>query len=596
MSKKQSKKNSSGADDAQLHKVRHSLSHLLATAVLAHHPKAKLGIGPVIEHGFYYDFDFPESFSDKELARLEKDIKKLIAQHIPFKKKEVSYAQAKKLFADSPYKLELIEDLKKDKKKITVYESGDFIDLCSGPHIKNTKEINPDAFALTHIAGAYWRGDEHKAQLTRIYGLAFDTKNELDEYQALLKEAQKRDHRKLGKDLGLFVFSDVVGKGLPLWTAKGAIVRRELEQFIVEEELRRGYEHVYTPELAHLDLYRKSGHYPYYKDSMYPPMEVDGEEFMLRPMTCPHHFELYLSKPRSYKELPMRIAELAKLFRYEQSGELSGLLRVRSFCLADAHIICADDAQAKQEIAGALDLIEFVAKTFGLAMGKDYSYRLSLGNRKDTKKYYKAPTLWARAEKILREVLTERSAAFVEAKDEAAFYGPKIDVQMKNVLGKEETAFTVQYDFVMPKRFNLTYIDKNGKDAEAVVVHRSSVGAIERTIAFLIERWAGAFPVWMAPVQVALLPVSEKHLSYAKQIEKRLGEQHIRVSVPEPDQTLGKRIRETELQKIPYTLIVGDNEKKGATVSVRSYKKGDEGVADVDVFVERVVKERDKRK
>lgn len=583
-------------EEKQLFKARHSLSHLLATAVLARHPKAKLGIGPVIEHGFYYDFDFPESFSDKELARLEKDIRKLIAQHISFKKKEVSYAQAKKLFADNPYKLELIEELKKNKKKITVYESGDFTDLCSGPHIKNTKEINPDAFALTHIAGAYWRGDEHKAQLTRIYGLAFDTKKELDKYRALLEEAQKRDHRKLGKDLGLFVFSDVVGKGLPLWTAKGAIVRRELEQFIVEEELKRGYEHVYTPELAHLDLYRKSGHYPYYKDSMYPPMEVDGEEFMLRPMTCPHHFELYLSKPRSYRELPMRIAELAKLFRYEQSGELSGLLRVRSFCLADAHIICANDAQAKQEIAGALDLIEFVAHTFGLKMGDDYSYRLSLGNGKDTKKYYKAPALWSRAETILKEVLQERNAMFAEAKDEAAFYGPKIDIQMKNVLGKEDTAFTVQYDFVMPKRFNLTYVDKEGKEKEAVVVHRSSVGAIERTIAFLIERWAGAFPVWMAPVQVALLPVSEKHLTYAKKVEKELSSRNIRVDIPDPHQTLGKRIRETELQKIPYTLIVGDNEKKETTVSVRSYKKGDEGVVDVDIFVERIVKERDKRK
>jgi len=591
-------------DDLQMHKVRHSLSHLLAAAVLEKWPKTKLAIGPVIENGFYYDFDFASPVSDKDLLGLEKRMREFAKRNLSFTKKNITSAQAEKLFVHAPYKKELISELRIKKAPLSIYETSTnkgskketvFMDLCSGPHIKKTSEIALDAFKLTHLAGAYWRGDEKNKMLTRIYGVAFADKKELDVYLKMQEEAARRDHRVLGKELGLFVFSDVVGKGLPLWTAKGAIIRRELEKFIVEEEIKRGYEHVYTPELANLDLYRKSGHYPYYKDSMYPSMKIDGDEFMLRPMTCPHHFELYLSRPRSYRELPMRIAELAKLFRYEQSGELSGLLRVRSFCLADAHIICADEEQAKQEIAGALDLIDFISKTFGLKMGRDYSYRLSLGNSKDTKKYYKAPALWARAEKILREVLQERRATFVEAKDEAAFYGPKIDIQMKNVLGKEDTAFTVQYDFVMPKRFSLTYIDKEGKDREAVVVHRSSVGAIERTIAFLIERFAGAFPMWLAPVQVAVIPVSQKHGAYAKKVSLALSDYGVRVSLVDDGQTLGKRIRAIELQKVPYTIVVGDREKSAKTVSVRSYKKGPLGEIGVDAFVKKITDEIKKK-
>ena len=584
------------SDNKQLHKARHSLSHLLAMVVLEQHPNAKFGIGPVIENGFYYDFDFDEPFSEKELPRLEKRMRKLIKERVAFKKKNITYPQAKKLFAKNPYKLELIEELKEEKKVISVYESDWFVDLCSGPHVKHSNEINPEGFALTHLAGAYWRGDEHNTMLTRIYGVAFDTKQKLDEHLKLLKAARKRDHRKLGKELGLFTFSDVVGKGLPLWTKKGSIIRRELETFILEEETKRGYDHVYTPEIANLNLYRKSGHYPYYKESMYPPMKTGDEELMLRPMTCPHHFELYLSKPRSYRDLPMRIAELAKQFRYEQSGELTGLLRVRSFCLADAHIICADEKQAQQEIDGALDLIEFVSKTLGFVMGKDYWYRLSLGDRTNTKKYYKDDKAWNKAERVLKTVLKNRGSEFSTAKDEAAFYGPKIDIQMKNALGKEDTAFTVQYDFVMSKRFNLTYIDTNGKEKEAVVVHRSSIGSIERTIAFLIERYAGAFPVWLAPIQVAILPVSEKHTAYANTIFKTLEEEHIRVQLYSQDQTLGKRIRETELQKIPYTLVVGDKEKKAKTVAVRSYKKGDVGPQKLSAFVKRIVSERDTKK
>lgn len=391
-----------------------------------------------------------------------------------------------------------------------------------------------------------------------------------------------RDHKKLGKELDLFTFSDSVGKGLPLWTPKGSVIRRELERFIVDEEIRRGYLHVYTPDIAKLDLYKKSGHYPHYKDSMYAPIVIDNEEFMLRPMTCPHHFELYLDKPHSYRELPMRIAELAKLYRYEQSGELMGLQRVRSFCLADAHIICASEEQAVEEIAKALDLIEYVAGVFGLKQGTNFRYRLSLGDRANTEKYYKNDAAWEKAESLLRDLMKKRGGEFEEAKDEAAFYGPKIDVQMKNVNGKEDTAFTVQYDFCMPDRFDLTYMGADGTKKRAFVVHRSSIGAIERIVAFLIEHYAGAFPLWISPVQVKILPISEKHNEYAKQISEQLLAAGIRIEI-DTDDALGKRIRNTKLQKVPYFLVIGDEEVAAntATLESRTGKVGSFAVSEI---------------
>lgn len=569
--------------------IRHSLAHLLAMAVLEKFPKAKLGIGPVIENGFYYDFG-GISLSPDNLPKLENRIRELIKQDLKLKKEKITPIQAKKIFKSQPYKLELAKELQKEKKQITIYKSGNFTDLCAGPHIKSSKEINPDGFKLTKIAGAYWRGSEKNPMLTRIYGVAFDTKQELEAHLKMLEEAEKRDHRKIGKDLDLFVFSDIVGKGLPLWTEKGATIKRELERFIVDEEIKRGYKHVCTPDLAKTDLYRKSGHYPYYKDSMYAPMKIDEEELILRPMSCPHHFELYLSKPRSYKELPIRIAELAKLYRYEQSGELTGLIRLRGFCLADAHIICKDDEQAGEEIGGALDLIEYASSLFGFKMGENYWYRLSLGDRKDEKKYFKDDAAWNKAEDTLRKVLKDRDCKFIEAPNEAAFYGPKIDVQMKNVRGKDDTAFTVQYDFVMPKRFKLNYTDKDGKEKETIVVHRSSIGAIERTIAFLIEHLAGVFPLWLAPVQVAIIPVSEKFNEYGQRVLSGLKENNIRVEIRDENETLGKRIRNAELQKIPYILVVGEKERVAGTVAVRS-RKGDEGVSDLEKFIERIKKE-----
>jgi threonyl-tRNA synthetase len=406
--------------------------------------------------------------------------------------------------------------------------------------------------------------------------------------QEELEQLDPRDHRVLGRQLDLFTFSDDVGKGLPLWTARGAIIRRELERFVVDEEEKRGYKHVYTPDIGKIDLYRKSGHYPYYKDTMYAPIKIDDEEFMLRPMTCPHHFELYLSRPHSYRELPMRIAELAKLYRYELSGVLTGLIRVRSFCLADAHVICADKDQARSEIAKALELIEYMAGVFGMEQGKDYSYRLSLGDRKDKTKYFDDTQAWDESEQLLREVLKERKSKFVEAEAEAAFYGPKIDIQMTNIAGKEETAFTVQYDFVMPSRFKLRYTDENGKEVQPLVIHRSSVGAIERILAFLLERFGGALPVWLSPTQVQVLPVSEKSAAYASQVHQSLLESGIRSVLESGGESLGKRIREAESLKVPYIVVVGEKEVSAQTVSVRGHGQQDLGslsLADFKAFV-----------
>lgn len=400
-----------------------------------------------------------------------------------------------------------------------------------------------------------------------------------------------RDHRVLGRELDLFTFSDTVGKGLPLWTSRGTTFRRELERFVVDTELEWGYQHVMTPDIAKIDLYKKSGHYPYYKETMYAPIQVDDEEFMLRPMTCPHHFELYLSKPRSYRELPMRIAELAKLYRYELSGVLTGLIRVRSFCLADAHIICADEEQMKSEVKGALDLIDHVAKVLGLEMGKNYRYRLSLGDRSNTKKYCDDPAAWDKAEGSLREVLQERKCEFFEAADEAAFYGPKIDVQMTKINGVEDTAFTVQYDFVMPGRFNLKYTDKDGGEKLALVVHRSSIGAIERIAAFLLEHFNGALPVWLSPVQAAVLPVSEKTAEYAKEIGAAMKEAGIRYEIAEEAESLGKKIHNAEAMKIPYMVIVGEKEAASGQVSVRAHGQKDLGAMELPALIEKIKKE-----
>ena len=548
----------------KLDMMRHSTAHVMAEAVQSMFPDAKFGIGPTIEDGFYYDFDLPRALSPEDLPVIEAKMKEIIKANSAFVKSMVSKEEARKLFVNQPYKLELMEELPGDE--VTIYRQGNFTDMCRGPHIRYTAGIK--AFKLMTIAGAYWRGSEKRPMLQRIYGIAFNNQKELDAYLAAQEEIKKRDHRKIGKDLDLFVFSDLVGKGLPIFTEKGSIIRRTLERFVVDEEIKRGYKHIYTPELANVALYKKSGHYPYYKDTMYPVMKVDEEELILRPMTCPHHYQYYSARPRSYRELPFRIAELAKQFRYEKSGELTGLMRVRSFCLADSHIICQKE-QAVSEINKVLDLIEYVAGVLGYKVGTDFRYRLSLGDRTDTKKYYKDDDAWDYAENILREILKQRKANFFEAGNEAAFYGPKIDIQMKNFAGKEDTAFTVQYDFVGPKRFELTYIDSDGKEKEPIVIHRSSIGAIERTMAFLIEHYAGAFPVWLSPVQVMVVPVSDLHLEYAAKVEAELKAVDVRVQVDNRNERMNQKIREAQLQKIPYMLVVGDKEAADNAVAVR---------------------------
>lgn len=578
-------------NEIDLKTMRHSCEHVLHQAMAELYPGLKRAMGPATDEGFYHDFDYEGKVSEDNFPKIEKKMQEIIKADLPITRKEISVSEAKELFKDNPYKLDWINQIEKKGEKATVYWTGEpgqpnsDVDLCRGPHVESTGNIGP--FKLLSIAGAYWHGDEKNKMLARIYGTCFATKEELDHYVWQQEEAKKRDHRLIGKNLNLFVFSDLVGKGLPLFTEKGSIIRRELERFIVDEEIKRGYHHVYTPDLANVALYKKSGHYPYYKDTMYPVMKIDDEELILRPMTCPHHFQLYLSQQRSYKDLPLRYAELAKQFRYEKSGELTGLIRVRTFCLADAHIICRKD-QAVNEINGVLDLIEFSAVAFGLKKGEDFRYRLSLGDRNDSKKFYKDDKAWDFAEDILRKVLSSRNAPSFEAKGEAAFYGPKIDIQMKNFAGIENTAFTVQYDFVMPKRFELTYVDMDGSKKEAVVIHRSSIGALERLMAFLIEHYAGAFPVWLAPVQATIIPISEKVADYAKQIVQKLKGNDIRVQLDDRDERMQSKIRDAETQKIPYMLVVGPKEEEGKNVNVRIRGEKVLGEMPFDKFIELV--------
>lgn len=599
MSKKLDEKIENLSEQEQkLLKLRHTAEHVLHTAMQKLYPNLKKAMGPATDDGFYFDFDLDEKITEDQFPAIEKEMARIIKSGSKMVRREIEADEAKKIFAGNPYKMEWIEDIAGRGEKFSTYQmtlpDGKVIDedLCSGPHLDSVSEIG--AFKLLSVAGAYWHGDEKNKMLTRIYATAFETREELDQHVLMIEEAKKRDHRKLGQDLGLFVFSETIGKGLPMWTPKGATVRRILEKFVVDEEIKRGYLHVYTPDIANLDLYKKSGHYPYYKDSMYAPIKIDEEEYMLRPMTCPHHFEFYLTEKHSYKELPMRIAELAKLYRYEKSGELSGLMRVRSFCLADAHIVCREN-QVENEVHQVLDLIEYCAGVFGLKAGDNFRYRLSLGDRADDKKYYKDDGAWNNAEDVLRKVLIERNANYYEAEGEAAFYGPKIDIQMKNVAGKEDTAFTVQYDFVMPKRFGMTYVNEEGVEQEPVVVHRSSIGAIERLMAFLIEHYAGAFPVWLSPTQVAVLPISEKTIEYSKKVVEDLRGKGIRVDLYEEADSLGKKIRNAEASKVPYMLIVGEKEAQAGSVSVRMRGQKDLGVMSADAFVERVVREDDDR-
>ncbi|MEA3273156.1 MAG: threonine--tRNA ligase [Patescibacteria group bacterium] len=567
-----------------------SATQILAVAVLKLFPQAKIATGQVSSVGFFYDFELPESLTPENLPAIEKEMRKLINKDYHFEQQELALSEAKEIFAKNkqPYQLELLEEMKQEgQEKIKLCQSENLTSISIGDCLSSAREIAPDGIKLVEISGAYWKGDKKKKMLQRIYGVAFKSKLELKKYLAMTRLAKERDHRKLGKELDLFVSSPLVGKGLPLLTPKGTAIRQELEKFIIEEEEKRGYQRVSTPDLAKVDLYKKSGHWDHYQEDMYPPINIDGQDYVLRPMACPHHFILYKSKPRSYRDLPIRYAELAKLYRKEQSGELSGLIRMMSFTLADAHLICRPD-QVEEEFKKVLELVQHVMRTLKIT---DYWYRFSKWDPKDKKKYVDKPKEWEKTQKLMEVILKKLKLDYVQADGEAAFYGPKLDVQTKNVYGKEETAFTIQIDFDLPEKFDLTFVDEQGEKQRPIVIHRSSIGCIERTLAFLIEQTAGSFPVWLSPVQAVVIPISEKFNNYGKSVMETLQKDRLRVEIDNSDESLGKKISQARQQKIPYLLIVGEKEANTKEVAVRSRAKGDEGAVKLEDFIKRIRRE-----
>ncbi len=565
-------------DPESLEVYRHSTAHLLAAAVLELFPETKLGIGPPIENGFYYDFDRPTAFSQEDLEKIEKRMWEIQARDLPYERVLTPKEDGLRKYSDAWMKCELIYERAGDI--FSEYTLGPhFIDFCRGPHLPSTSKIK--AFKLLSIAGAYWKGDEHNKQLQRIYGTAFFTKKELDEYLAKLEEAKKRDHRKLGKELELFTVNEMVGAGLPLWLPKGATVRRLLEEYILERERAMGYQHVYTPDLAKVDLYKRSGHWEHYHDDMFPPMDLETEQMVLRPMNCPHHILIYESKKRSYRELPVRIAELGTQYRYERSGVLSGLSRVRSMTLNDAHIFCTPD-QIKPEFSSVMRLVEQAYKDLGITK---YRYRLSLRDKADKEKYVDNDAMWALGERVLREALDSLGLPYVEARGEAAFYGPKLDIQLADVMGHEETYSTIQVDFHLPNQFGLGYVGADGKEHQPVMIHRAIISTMERMVSYLIELYAGAFPVWLAPVQAAVLPITDRQLEYARQVKERLDVAGIRATLDDRNEKVNLKIREAQLQKVPFMLVVGDREAEAGQVAVRHRKHGDQGARPLDEFL-----------
>lgn len=549
--------------------LRHSTAHVMGQAVKRLYPdtNVRLGVGPVIEGGFYYDIDMEEAITYENLSLIEREMQKISNENLEIVRKEVSRDEAKALFAkiDDHLKLELLEDIPANEA-VSIYEQGEFFDLCRGVHLPSTGKIKE--FKLLSVAGAYWRGDSKNKMLQRIYGTAFFKKEDLAEHLRLLEEAKERDHRKLGKELDLFANSQKVGQGFPLWLPKGATIRRIIERYIVDKEIRLGYSHVYTPALGSVELYKTSGHWEHYQDGMFPVMSMDNEDLVLRPMNCPHHMMIYKNDIHSYRELPIRIAELGLMHRYEMSGALSGLQRVRGMTLNDAHIFVRPD-QIKDEFIRVVRLIEAVYKDFGF---ENYSFRLSYRDPEDKEKYYDDDAMWEKAQGMVKDAMDDLGLEYYEAEGEAAFYGPKLDVQVRTALGKDETLSTVQLDFLLPERFDLTYVGEDGKQHRPVVIHRGVVSTMERFVAFLIEEYKGAFPTWLAPVQVQLIPVSPTaHLEYAKQLQEQLQAEGIRVELDSRDEKIGYKIREAQIQKIPYMLVIGDNEIQENSVNVRKY-------------------------
>ena len=559
----------------------HTCSHIMAQAVKRLWPEVKLAIGPSIKEGWYYDMDAPFAFTPDHMAQIEAEMKKICKEKLKLERFELPREEAIKFMEEKnePYKVELIQDLPGDAH-ISFYKQGEFTDLCAGPHLDSTGRVKGNALKLLTCNAAYWRGDSNRETLQRIYGIAFPKKDELDAYLERLEEAKRRDHRKLGRELGLFMTSDLVGKGMPMFLPKGYTVWQILENYIKEKERKLGYQHVMTPCVGTVDLYRTSGHWDHYKENMFPAMEVEDESFVLRPMNCPHHMMIYANRPHSYRQLPVRIGEVAHDFRFEASGTLKGIERARHFCQNDAHLFVTPD-QIKDEVAAVCDLIFDVYKDFNIT---DYRCVLSLRDPADKKKYHDDDEMWNKAENALREVLTELGIHFTEEIGEAAFYGPKLDVNVKPAVGGEYTLSTCQLDFCLPAKFHLQYADKNGEEQTPVVLHRAILGSLDRFMAYLIEETMGAFPCWLAPVQVKVLPVTDRAADYAREISSYLDDRGFRVEVDERNEKIGKKIRETTLEKVPFMLVVGDRDMENKTVSVRTRAGEDLGAMSLEDF------------
>lgn len=577
----------------ELQTLRHSAAHILAQAVKRLFPEAKLTIGPPIDNGFYYDFDVETPFSREDLDALEKEMKKIVKENLKIERFELPRDEALELMKDEPYKVELINELP-EGETISFYKQGEFTDLCAGPHVRYTSKVK--AFKLLSATGAYWRGDEHNKMLTRIYGTAFQTKDELEAHLEQLEEAKKRDHNRLGRELELFTTSDLIGQGLPILLPKGARIVQLLQRFVEDEEQKRGWQLTKTPFMAKSDLYKVSGHWDHYKDGMFVlgDEEKDKEVYALRPMTCPFQYQAFLNRGRSYRDLPMRLNETSTLFRNEASGEMHGLIRVRQFTISEGHLMCTPE-QLEDEFRGCLELAKYMLETLGLY--EDVSFRFSQWDPNDREKYIGTEEQWNEAQGSMERILNDLGIEYKIGVGEAAFYGPKLDIQIKNVHGKEDTLITIQIDQMLAEKFGMEYVDRDGKKKNPYIIHRTSIGCYERTLALLIEKYAGAFPVWLAPVQLRLLPIADRHLDYTYEIKKKLEENGIiRVEIDDRSEKLGFKLREAQLEKIPYMIVIGDKDIEQGAVSVRSRKEGDLGSMPVDSFIARIKEEIDTKK
>ena len=567
----------------------HTTSHILAQAVKRLYPDVKLGIGPAIENGFYYDFRVEKPFTEEDLNKIEEEMKKIVKEDLVLERSVLSREEAIKLMEEKnePYKVQLIKELP-EGETISFFKQGEFIDLCAGPHINRTGKVK--AIKLLNTSSAYWKGNQENDSMQRIYGISFPKASQLEEHLKLLEEAKQRDHRKIGKDLELFMTHELVGSGLPMYLPNGATIRRLLERYIQDKEIELGYSHVYTPSLANVELYKTSGHWDHYKDDMFPAMKLDNEEIVLRPMNCPHHMLIYKYKTRSYKDLPIRIGELANDFRYENSGAVCGLERVREMCQNDAHLFVRPD-QIKEEVGNVLKLIkEVYQKDFGFAESS-FKYRLSLRDKNNKQKYIDNDEMWETAEAQLRAILTDMKIDFYEAEGEAAFYGPKIDIQIKTALNHDVTIPTCQLDFALPERFDLTYVGEDNKEHRPVVIHRAILGSSDRFISFLIEETKGAFPLWLSPIQVKILPITDSQMDYAIELKQKLKSKKIRVELDDSNEKIGYKIRKAQLEKVPYMLVLGAKEQENKAVAVRSRKLGDIGQMSIEEFIEKIKKE-----